>query len=683
MCEETVFQTALEFQGQPVLDMMPKFDLILLLLLAKSFAQENPGPLFKAVGKTLELGFCFGVDYLIAYKIYEGEKQLLWNSSDSASLPDAYKNRFHISSSSPGLLGFQLMDLDVSDSGEYLRECWLGGKPTNRHSYYLYICYEEMEPQELSSQNGSIVLDCDTSYSEREGASVTWFREVYPGYKTSLILDTARSEELLDGKLNSFLQVQHKGFSLCISEAGLEYNHNFYCLVMEKGQCKSFKYIQLADHKPDAHYIYYGVGEKAVFSCQSEDLKQQQLYWKTPLGNVNESSLQDNMYALKSQETRDYLLVIPSIEERHSGEYICLWKSKLVEYYITVCSNIMSDNVQLYSGGKINLPCLLTKNESHNILWYRQIGMETELIYDSEDPSIDIPHDMISRTQILDSNGSLILTELDEKDSGKYWCVVLLDSVEEEADDSEDYEDEEQDSVEPIDYWVSDEENGEKCIIKRVTNLNIQSNQSRIETTKSDSETSPVTYAVIGCVFGIVILGLIIFVVVAKMRAKRKASDSNRTQSTAQQKENRTASAPLMVAVDTNPIQAKKACRHGQDDLLQFKPSVRMGNKGDLSDFERGMVVGARQAGLSISETADLLGFSCTTISRVYREWSEKEKISSERQFCGRKCLVDARGQRRMARLVRAGRKATVTQITTHSTKVCRRASLKAQHVGP
>ncbi len=89
-----------------------------------------------------------------------------------------------------------------------------------------------------------------------------------------------------------------------------------------------------------------------------------------------------------------------------------------------------------------------------------------------------------------------------------------------------------------------------------------------------------------------------------------------------------------------------------------------MGKKGDLSDFERGVVVGARRAGLSISKTADLLGFSHTTISRVYRERSEKKKISSEWQLCG-KWLVDVRGQRRMGRLVRDDRKASVSQLTT------------------
>ncbi len=116
--------------------------------------------------------------------------------------------------------------------------------------------------------------------------------------------------------------------------------------------------------------------------------------------------------------------------------------------------------------------------------------------------------------------------------------------------------------------------------------------------------------------------------------------------------------------------QCISASRCGEDDMLKFKPSIRMEKKGDLSDFEHGMFVGTRRAGLSISKIADLLGFSRTTISRIYRECSEKEKISSERQLCGRKCLVDIRGQRRMDRLVRDDRKATVTQITTRYNQV-------------
>ncbi len=47
-----------------------------------------------------------------------------------------------------------------------------------------------------------------------------------------------------------------------------------------------------------------------------------------------------------------------------------------------------------------------------------------------------------------------------------------------------------------------------------------------------------------------------------------------------------------------------------------------MGKKGDLNYLECDIVVGARRSGRNISETADLLGFSSTTISRVYRELS-------------------------------------------------------------
>ena len=41
-----------------------------------------------------------------------------------------------------------------------------------------------------------------------------------------------------------------------------------------------------------------------------------------------------------------------------------------------------------------------------------------------------------------------------------------------------------------------------------------------------------------------------------------------------------------------------------------------MGQKGDLSVFQRGDVVGAKRASLSISETADLLEFSHSEMVR-------------------------------------------------------------------
>ena len=48
-----------------------------------------------------------------------------------------------------------------------------------------------------------------------------------------------------------------------------------------------------------------------------------------------------------------------------------------------------------------------------------------------------------------------------------------------------------------------------------------------------------------------------------------------------------------------------KGCRRGQEVQLFFRPNVRMGKKYDLSNFDRGMIVGARQGGLSISENSE------------------------------------------------------------------------------
>ena len=92
-----------------------------------------------------------------------------------------------------------------------------------------------------------------------------------------------------------------------------------------------------------------------------------------------------------------------------------------------------------------------------------------------------------------------------------------------------------------------------------------------------------------------------------------------------------------------------------------------MGKKCDLSDFDRGMIVGARRGGLSISETADVLGFSHTTVSLEFVENGVKNKKKlSEQKFCRQNCVVIETGQRRRARLVKADRKVKVTQITTH-----------------
>ncbi|GBN19849.1 hypothetical protein AVEN_114558-1 [Araneus ventricosus] len=57
------------------------------------------------------------------------------------------------------------------------------------------------------------------------------------------------------------------------------------------------------------------------------------------------------------------------------------------------------------------------------------------------------------------------------------------------------------------------------------------------------------------------------------------------------------------------------------DKCIRSVPASAMAGYQDLSDFESGVIIGAREMGHSISEGAMKFGFSRTTISRVYREY--------------------------------------------------------------
>ncbi|KAE8297395.1 Transposable element Tcb1 transposase Transposable element Barney transposase [Larimichthys crocea] len=88
-----------------------------------------------------------------------------------------------------------------------------------------------------------------------------------------------------------------------------------------------------------------------------------------------------------------------------------------------------------------------------------------------------------------------------------------------------------------------------------------------------------------------------------------------------------------------------------------------MGKNKDLSDFDKGQIVVARRLGHSISKTAALVGCSRSAVVSIYQQWSKEGTAVNRRQGHGRPRLIDARGERKLARVVQSNRQATVAQI--------------------
>lgn len=500
---------------------------LLLFLFLNPVCSQEPEPVFKAEGTPIELGYCFGVDYIVVYRIAPEGDQLLGNSSNKnmPNTPPADLQGRISFSEDPSLLGLRISNLTHMDSGTYKRECWQNQTLVNQHSQQVSVCNEEIESEEIivKTEGGGADLFCNSTSIGLEGTSVYWYYEMYPLYRPTLFLDSSVSlEPLVDG-LQGLVEVRDNGALLIFDNTMLKDNQHFYCLVVKGTKCLSFMYMYPPDHSERSD-IFASPGDRVVLSCPADGDNRQ---WETPLGGINSSTIKNDMHI-----SEDFSLVIDGISDEHSGDYSCISPSLEVQYSLALCPKNKSQEKVASKGGDVSLECRFGQDKSQRVLWHRHDSSgQFELIHDSKDEAVALPDDLRSRLTVLEDGFLLTISDLELKDGGTYWCVVLKSSEFLEGDEEykEDYDND--DGVSDDQYW----DESQKCIFKQETILTMKKEGRGVipgpETfTPKPSEASNVTaYAVGGALVGLLVVGVIIGVIVMKRRAKASPPQGRHT----------------------------------------------------------------------------------------------------------------------------------------------------------
>ncbi|GAA6215953.1 hemicentin-1-like [Lates japonicus] len=522
-----------------------EFLLFLLFLLHQIYGEE-PEPVFRAQGSSIEMGYCFGTDYIVVYRSTLEGDQLLGNCSannSSISPPADLQGRVQ-STTRNDLLGLAITNLSHMDSGIYRRECWQNHTLVKQLIQRLFVCDEEVEAMEIIVREDAEAAEllCNSTSTGLEGTSVRWYYEMFPSYMLTLFLDSSVSLEPLTEELQGIVEVKDKGALLVLDKSVLKNIQHFHCLVVKGKNCLSFQNIYLPEHT-ESRDIYASRGDRVVLNCPSDGNKQE---WDTPQGKFNGDSRRiSEMYISFGDKSEDFSLVIPSVTDDHSGDYSCISTSLELQYFLVLCPKKNPQEKFDIVGGNVLLECKVGQDDSQKVQWWyrRQTTGEPELIHDPNDETVPIPQDLRGRLTLSDNGSSLTISNVKMTDAGLYWCVVLRDPKFVEGDDDYSYDYNEEDTEDDeSDYSQWPDTN--QCIFKQDITLTLRRTRIGVDqkpvtyepgdrnsgispTADAPTTSNSTAYAVVAVVLGLLVVGAIAAGIVIKRKKATSRSGLN------------------------------------------------------------------------------------------------------------------------------------------------------------